>query len=100
MGKTSSPQNGGLLGNAPFPPRGGSVSELDTDERATIAMTDSGGRPYKLLIVSEPGLYNLGKGSNKPGAKRFWRRRASRLRATPAAGRGAFRHGGAPTSNG
>jgi prophage antirepressor-like protein len=49
------------------------VSRLDADERATIVQTDSGGRPYKLIIISEPGLYNLSRSSNKPGAKRFWR---------------------------
>jgi anti-repressor protein len=26
-----------------------------------------------MLIISEPGLYNLSKRSNKPGPKRFWR---------------------------
>jgi prophage antirepressor-like protein len=65
------------------------VSELDPDEKDVIVFTDSAGRPNRMLIVSEPGLYNLSKGSNKPGAKRFWRCRVSHLRATPAAWGGA-----------
>jgi anti-repressor protein len=49
------------------------LRRLDDDEKATIALTDSGGRPYKLGIVNEPGLYTLILGSRKPEAKEFKR---------------------------
>ena len=57
-------------------PRGqvpGSPSRLDPDERDVVAFTDTAGRPNRVLIISEPGLYNLSKRSTKPGPKRFWR---------------------------
>jgi hypothetical protein len=66
------------------------VARLDPGERDSICLTDAIGRQREMLIISEPGLYNLSKASNKPGPKRFWRRRASRLRATPAPWGSAF----------
>lgn len=49
------------------------LNRLDDDEKTTIALTDSGGRPYKLSLVNEPGLYSLILGSRKPEAKQFKR---------------------------
>lgn len=46
---------------------------LDADEKTTLGLTDSGGRPYKQSIVNEPGLYTLILGSRKPEAKQFKR---------------------------
>jgi prophage antirepressor-like protein len=55
--------------------RRGAVSELDTDEK-DVVITDTLGGLQKTIIVSEPGLYNLSKRSNKPGPwwfqDRFW----------------------------
>jgi phage anti-repressor protein len=36
---------------------------LDPDERDSIVMTDAIGRRREMLIISEPGLYNLSKGA-------------------------------------
>jgi prophage antirepressor-like protein len=49
------------------------VGRLDDDEKDVIGIPDITGRVQETLIVSEAGLYNLGKHSNKPGPKRFWR---------------------------
>lgn len=49
------------------------VQGLDSDEKVTIGFTDSEGKPHKLLIVSESGLYSLVFKSKKPNAKRFSR---------------------------
>jgi anti-repressor protein len=49
------------------------LSRLDDDEKATITTNDSGGRPYKLSLVNEPGLYSLILTSRKPEAKAFKR---------------------------
>ncbi|MED4922920.1 BRO family protein [Anoxybacillus geothermalis] len=49
------------------------LGRLEDDEKTTIALTDSGGRPYKLSIVNEPGLYALILGSRKPEARQFKR---------------------------
>lgn len=49
------------------------LSRLDDDEKATIGLTDSGGRPYKQSVVNEAGLYSLILGSRKPEAKQFKR---------------------------
>lgn len=49
------------------------VARLDEDEKSTLALTDSGGRPYKVLIINESGLYALVLSSRKPEAKAFKR---------------------------
>lgn len=49
------------------------LDRLDEDEKTTITLSDSGGRPYKNLIVNEPGLYGLILGSRKNEAKLFKR---------------------------
>lgn len=49
------------------------LSRLEDDEITTIALNDSGGRPFKLSFVNEYGLYNLVLGSRKPEAKKFKR---------------------------
>ncbi|MCF7618687.1 BRO-N domain-containing protein [Bacillus sonorensis] len=49
------------------------LSRLDDDEKATIGLTDSGGRPYKQSVVNEAGLYSLILSSRKPEAKQFKR---------------------------
>ena len=36
---------------------------MDPDERDSIVMTDAIGRRREMLIISEPGLYNLTKGA-------------------------------------
>lgn len=56
------------------------VSRLAEHEKATIALTDSGGRPYKLIIVSETGLYKLIFSSRKPEAEAFKDRAAQIVR--------------------
>lgn len=48
------------------------VNRLDDDEKSTIVLTDSG-RPKKVLLVNEPGLYALIGSSRKPVAKSFRR---------------------------
>jgi anti-repressor protein len=48
------------------------VSRLDDDEKTTITLSDSG-RPVKVLLVNEPGLYSLIGSSRKPEAKVFKR---------------------------
>jgi prophage antirepressor-like protein len=45
------------------------VSELDPDERDEVGILDAMGRVQKTIIISEPGLYNLSKRSNKPGGR-------------------------------
>lgn len=49
------------------------VSALDSDEKVTITFNDSEGKPHKLLIISESGLYHLVGRSSKPKAKEFSR---------------------------
>ncbi|MFP3418097.1 BRO family protein [Bacillus sp. SIMBA_154] len=49
------------------------LNRLDNDEKTTIILNDSGGRPYKQSIVNEIGLYTLILGSRKPEAKQFKR---------------------------
>ena len=50
-----------------------SVNLLDEDERNTIPVIDSMGRPQDTFIISEPGLYKLILKSRKPQAKEFQR---------------------------
>ena len=47
------------------------ASELDEDERDTVATTDGVGRKKDMIFVSESGLYALIFNSRKPEAKRF-----------------------------
>jgi prophage antirepressor-like protein len=49
------------------------VSRLDEDEKSTIQIMDSDGRPRKLLLINQSGLYSLILTSNKTEAKRFKR---------------------------
>lgn len=46
------------------------VDRLENDEKTTITISDSG-RPMKILMVNEPGLYSLLATSRKPEAKAF-----------------------------
>lgn len=46
------------------------VSRLDEDEKSIIILNDNG-RPQKILLVNEPGLYALLNSSRKPEAKVF-----------------------------
>lgn len=48
------------------------VSRLDEDEKTIIILSDNG-RPQKVLLVNEPGLYALIGSSRKPEAKVFKR---------------------------
>jgi prophage antirepressor-like protein len=56
------------IGNAPDV-----ASRLDDDEKDAIVLSDSIGRPQRMTIVNEGGLYNALRKSDKPFAKRFWR---------------------------
>lgn len=49
------------------------TTRLDEDEKVTISLTDSVGRPHQTTIINEFGLYNLILGSRKPEAKQFKR---------------------------
>ena len=49
------------------------VARLDDDEKVTISLTDSVGRPHQTTLINEFGLYNLILGSRKPEAKQFKR---------------------------
>jgi hypothetical protein len=51
---------------------------LDPDERDSICLTDAIGRQREMLIISEPGLYNLSKRSPRP---------CPRFRPRPTVGR-------------
>jgi prophage antirepressor-like protein len=47
------------------------VAQLPDDEKVTISFTDSDGKPHKLLMINESGLYRLIFRSNKPEAEQF-----------------------------
>ncbi|CDN92000.1 BRO-N domain-containing protein [Agrobacterium tumefaciens] len=47
------------------------ASRLDDDEKDTIGITDSIGRPRRAIIINESGLYSIILRSTKPEAKRF-----------------------------
>ena len=49
------------------------VSRLDDDEKVTVVLNDSEGRPHQTTLINEFGLYNLILGSRKPEAKQFKR---------------------------
>mgnify|MGYP001587154002 CR=1 FL=1 len=49
------------------------LSRLDADEKSDIVLTDIAGRPNKMLIVSEHGLYRLALSSRKKVAREFQR---------------------------
>lgn len=52
---------------------GQAISRLDDDEKGDIILSDVGGRPNRMLYVTEPGLYALINSSRKPQAKAFKR---------------------------
>lgn len=47
------------------------VSRLPDEEKTTISLSDSGDRPYKMLLINEAGLYRLIFRSDKPDAEIF-----------------------------
>lgn len=49
------------------------AERLEDTEKTTLTFSDSGGRPYKQLLVNEPGLYRVIFRSNKPEAQVFQR---------------------------
>lgn len=49
------------------------ISRLDEDEKDEIISNDTTGKPNRLNLVNESGLYNLILGSRKPSAKDFKR---------------------------
>src|SRR5258708_11618875 len=48
------------------------ASRLNEDEKDTITLRDSMGRPRDVLVVNEAGLYEAMRPSQRPFAKRFW----------------------------
>jgi prophage antirepressor-like protein len=49
------------------------VSRLDEDEKGDIISNDTAGRPNRVIIINESGLYSLILSSRKPEAKAFKR---------------------------
>lgn len=47
------------------------VKRLDDDESDSIGLTDDMGRPAKMIVVNESGLYKIILRSDKPIAKKF-----------------------------
>lgn len=54
------------IGNTPM-----AISRLPDDEKVTINITDSEGKPRKLWMINESGLYRLIFTSRKPDAETF-----------------------------
>ena len=50
------------------------VSELDSDEKNTVVITDGNRGNPNMNVINEPGLYKLTFKSRKPGAKEFTRK--------------------------
>jgi len=48
------------------------ASRLGGDEKDTLGIIDSMGRPRHVTVVNEAGLYEVMRASQKPFAKRFW----------------------------